>query len=234
MALRYREHGHVLATLCAMHPLFWTVFSAVCLTMTACAQSSNPVSQPESTLSHSPQTEVLVLGGGCFWCVEAAYELVPGVLAAESGYAGGARSHPSYEQVCSGATGHAEVVKISFDPRQVTRAELLDFFWDIHDPTTLNRQGGDIGTQYRSVVYYASESEKDIVLAARDQANRSWGDKIVTEISPLPEFFLAEDYHQNYYQKNPTAGYCRAVIKPKLDKLKHAPLVQPKASVAPN
>ncbi len=174
------------------------------------------------------QTETLVLGGGCFWCVEAAYELVPGVISAESGYAGGQRVNPSYEQVCTGATGHAEVVRITFDPAVVKRAQLVDFFWDIHDPTTLNRQGADAGTQYRSVIYYATPEEKSLIDASLAKANaESWNGKIVTEVSPLPPFYPAEEYHQNYYKKNPSAGYCRAVIKPKIDKLKKAPLVAP-------
>lgn len=172
------------------------------------------------------RTEALVLGGGCFWCVEAAYELVPGVLAAESGYAGGKRPNPTYEQVCTGATGHAEVVKITFDPALVSRADLVDFFWEIHDPTTLNRQGADVGTQYRSVIYYATPEEKTLIDASLAKANaEAWGGKIVTEVSALPEFYPAEDYHQDYYQKNPSAGYCRAVIKPKIDKLKKSSLV---------
>ena len=182
---------------------------------------------PESAAT---RTESLVLGGGCFWCVEAAYELVPGVLAAESGYAGGKRPNPTYEQVCTGVSGHAEVVKITFDPKQVSRAELVDFFWEIHDPTTLNRQGADTGTQYRSVIYYATPEEKTLIDASLAKANaESWGGKIVTEVSALPEFYPAEDYHQDYYKKNPSAGYCRVVIKPKLDKLKKSPLVDPAA-----
>jgi peptide-methionine (S)-S-oxide reductase len=197
------------------------------------AMSSTPSSfaeAPRSDAAPAPsapaRTESLVLGGGCFWCVEAAYELVPGVLSAESGYAGGQRPNPSYEQVCTGATGHAEVVKIAFDPAVVKRAQLVDFFWDIHDPTTLNRQGGDAGTQYRSVIYYATPAEKSLIDASLAKANaESWNGKIVTEVSPLPPFYPAEEYHQDYYKKNPSAGYCRAVIKPKIDKLKKAPLV---------
>lgn len=195
--------------------------------MTACANSSEPAAQPTASSPLPPTAESLVLGGGCFWCVEAAYELIPGVLAAESGYAGGARPNPSYEQISTGATGHAEVVKVTFDSAKVTRAELLDFFWDIHDPTTLNRQGADVGTQYRSVIYFASPEEEELVLASRNRANPEWGGKIVTEILPLPVFYRAEEYHQDYYLKNPNAGYCRVVIKPKLEKLKKSPLVRP-------
>lgn len=199
------------------------------LLMSACNDSS---ANPPSTSAAAPVTipanaETLVLGGGCFWCVEAAYELVPGVLAAESGYAGGKRPNPTYEQVCTGVSGHAEVVKLTFDPAKVTRTALLDYFWDIHNPTTLNRQGADIGTQYRSVIYYANDAEKALILASRDRANPGWDGKIVTEISPLPEYFPAEAYHQDYYRNNPGAGYCQAVIRPKIDKLRKNPLVQP-------
>lgn len=190
------------------------------------AEAPRPADAPAP--SAPVQTESLVLGGGCFWCVEAAFELVPGVLGAESGYAGGQRPNPSYEQVCTGATGHAEVVKITFDSAVVKRGQLLDFFWDIHDPTTLNRQGADAGTQYRSVIYYATPEEKSLIEASVAKANaESWNGKIVTEVSPLPAFYPAEEYHQDYYKKNPSAGYCRAVIKPKIDKLKKAPLVNP-------
>lgn len=191
------------------------------LAMTVCADSSSDVPAPATApLAIPANAETLVLGGGCFWCVEAAYELVPGVLAAESGYAGGARPNPSYEQVCTGVSGHAEVVKLTFDPAKITRTQLLDFFWDIHDPTTLNRQGNDEGTQYRSVIYFANEAEHALILASRDRANPAWGGKIVTEISALPAYYPAEEYHQDYYRKNPSAGYCRVVIKPKIDKLK--------------
>jgi peptide-methionine (S)-S-oxide reductase len=196
--------------------------------MSSCNDSSSAPSRPNAAVAPTPaNAHTLVLGGGCFWCVEAAYELVPGVLAAESGYAGGKRPDPTYEQVCTGTTGHAEIVKIAFDPAQVDRARLVDFFWDIHDPTTLNRQGADVGTQYRSVIYYANTEEKAVIDASLAKANaESWGGKIVTEVSPLPAVYLAEEYHQDYYKKNPSAGYCRAVIKPKLDKLKKSPLLQ--------
>ena len=208
--------------------LFSFGFLAMSSSPSSFAEAPRPADAPAP--SAPVQTESLVLGGGCFWCVEAAFELVPGVLAAESGYAGGQRPNPSYEQVCTGATGHAEVVKITFDPAVVKRGQLLDFFWDIHDPTTLNRQGADAGTQYRSVIYYATPEEKSLIDASVAKANaESWNGKIVTEVSPLPAFYPAEEYHQDYYKKNPSAGYCRAVIKPKIDKLKKAPLVNPAA-----
>ncbi|WP_043589521.1 peptide-methionine (S)-S-oxide reductase MsrA [Geminisphaera colitermitum] len=167
-------------------------------------------------------TETIVLGGGCFWCTEAAYQLVPGVKSVTSGYAGGHPrwQNPTYEQVCSGTTGHAEVVKVEFDPAVVTLDRVLDLFWHIHDPTTLNRQGADVGTQYRSVIFYATPAQKTAAEASLARANPEWGGKIVTEITALDVFYPAEAYHQNYYKNNPQAGYCRAVIKPKLDTLK--------------
>jgi peptide-methionine (S)-S-oxide reductase len=214
-----------------MRPLL----SLLSLGFFAMSSCNNAHSDPAAQSGAAPapaavRTESLVLGGGCFWCVEAAYEMVPGVLAAESGYAGGKRPNPTYEQVCTGVSGHAEVVKITYHPARVTRADLVDFFWEIHDPTTLNRQGADEGTQYRSVIYYATPEEKSLIDASLAKANaESWGGKIVTEVSALPEFYPAEDYHQDYYKKNPSAGYCRVVIKPKLDKLKKSPLVAPAA-----
>ena len=211
---------------------FLALFSLGFLAMTSCNDSSAQAPTPPVAIPADAQS--LVLGGGCFWCVEAAYEMVPGVLTVESGYAGGKRPSPSYEQVCTGATGHAEVVKITFDPAQVSREKLVDFFWDIHDPTTLNRQGADEGTQYRSVIYFSTPEEKSLIDASLARANPAWGGKIVTEVSPLPEFYPAEAYHQDYYRNNPSAGYCRVVIKPKIDKLKKAPLVTGGSASAPS
>ena len=160
----------------------------------------------------------LVLGGGCFWCVEAVYSNVKGVLKALSGYAGGARKDPSYEQVCTGVSGHAEVVLIEYDDSVITMPELLDIFWEIHDPTTLNAQGADRGTQYRSVIYYEDEAQKEMILDSIKKASLKFRDKIVTEVSPLPIFYVAESYHQNYFARNPNQGYCQVVIAPKLQK----------------
>lgn len=160
----------------------------------------------------------LVLGGGCFWCVEAVFNSVKGVTKALSGYAGGKRKNPSYEQVCTGVSGHAEVVEISYDDEIITMDELLDIFWEIHDPTTLNRQGADAGTQYRSVIYYEDEFQKEKILNSIKKASVKFRDKIVTEVSPLPEFYEAETYHQNYFARNPNQGYCSVVIAPKLQK----------------
>lgn len=162
--------------------------------------------------------EKAVLGGGCFWCIEAVFSKTKGVIQALSAYAGGARPNPSYEQICSGATGHAEVVEITFDNEIISFEELLDIFWLIHDPTTLNRQGADQGTQYRSVIFYTSDEQKakaQISAAAQQEKLR---DPIVTELSPCPEVYIAEDYHQNYFVNNPNQGYCAAVVAPKVMK----------------
>ncbi len=164
--------------------------------------------------------QTLTLGGGCFWCIEAVYDDVIGVIKAESGYMGGDPERANYRDVCSGTTGHAEVVQITFDEEQVDREELLDIFWVVHDPTTLNQQGADRGTQYRSVIYYANDEEKKIVEQSVLKAQKLYDDPIVTELAPLQDYFVAEDYHQSYFKNNPTQGYCNAVIPPKLNKLK--------------
>lgn len=164
------------------------------------------------------QEEVALLGGGCFWCIEAVYRRVKGVTSAISGYAGGESAHPDYRAVCSGSTGHAEVVRISFDPDIISFKEILDIFWVIHDPTTLNQQGADRGTQYRSVIYYHNASQKETAEASIAQAQKEFSHPIVTELSPASEFYTAETYHQNYYDLNSTQGYCQAVIAPKVQK----------------
>ena len=162
--------------------------------------------------------EKALLGGGCFWCIEAVYNRVHGVHSAISGYAGGARPNPSYEQVCTGASGHAEVIEITYDADVIKYGEILEIFWALHDPTTLNAQGADHGTQYRSVIYYYDEVQKEIALESIKSAQAHWNDPIVTELSPVPEFYEAEAYHQNYYNEHPTQGYCYAVIVPKIEK----------------
>jgi len=162
--------------------------------------------------------ERIVLGGGCFWCIEAVYRNVKGVISAVSGYAGGARANPSYENVCSGATGHAEIVDITYDGDVITLSEILDIFFEIHNPTTLNAQGADKGTQYRSVIYYANEEQQRVIQEAIARHQQNFSDKIVTEVSPLPEGYPAETYHQNYYNINSSQGYCQVVIAPKLQK----------------
>lgn len=162
--------------------------------------------------------EKALLGGGCFWCIEAVYTRTIGVQSAISGYAGGARPNPNYEQVCTGATGHAEVVEVTYDPGIISYEEILEIFWTIHNPTTLNQQGADKGTQYRSVIYYYNEVQKEKAQTSISKEQVNWDDPIVTELSPAPEFYEAEPYHQNYYNEHPTQGYCHVVITPKIEK----------------
>ena len=169
-------------------------------------------------------TEQATLAGGCFWCLDAVYRQFRGVHQVVSGYAGGAPAHPSYELVCTGTTGHAEVVQITFDPAVIRYRDLLDVFFTIHDPTTLNRQGGDVGTQYRSAIFYHSDDQRRTAeQAIADVAAAGWWDgEIVTEVTPAPVFYPAEDYHQDYFAKNPEWGYCRAVVAPKVAKARKA------------
>lgn len=169
---------------------------------------------------HDVRREVATFGGGCFWCIEAVLQRIQGVLSVTSGYAAGTTLNPTYEQVCTGETGHAEVVQVEFDPSMISYEELLDLFWQAHDPTTLNRQGADVGTQYRSIILTASPSQAVAAEASKKKAQKSFKDRIVTEIRPLDTFWKAEDYHQNYYNAHTNVGYCRMVISPKLKKLK--------------
>lgn len=170
--------------------------------------------------SDPDKLETATFGAGCFWCVEAVFQRLKGVRSVVSGYAGGKVANPTYEQVCTGKTGHAEVCQIQYDPRQVSFEQLLEVFWKTHDPTTLNRQGADVGTQYRSVIFYDSEKQKALAEEYKKRLDASgvFGAPIVTEISPLTDFYRAEDYHQNYYRANPNQGYCRMVIAPKVEK----------------
>jgi len=158
-----------------------------------------------------------VLGGGCFWCLEAIFQRVNGVKKVVSGYSGGKRKNPTYEQVCSGATGHAEVVEIEFDENIISYDEILDIFFEIHDPTQLNRQGNDVGTQYRSVIFYVDENQKEVALKKIEELKKR-GINVVTEVSKLDSFYKAEEYHQNYYNLNPNNPYCHYVITPKIEK----------------
>jgi len=164
--------------------------------------------------------EKATFGAGCFWCVEAVFERVEGIHSVEAGYAGGTTPDPTYEQVCTGKTGHAEVAQITYDPEKVTYTALLDIFWQAHDPTTLNRQGADVGTQYRSAIFYHNEQQKTVAEESKARAERLFKNPIVTQIVPLTKFYPAENYHQDYFRNNPGAPYCVYVIKPKLDKLK--------------
>lgn len=166
------------------------------------------------------KTETATIGGGCFWCTEGTYQIVPGVVKVVSGYAGGTVDNPTYKQVCTGLTGHAEVVQITFDTAKISYREIIDLFWHVHDPTTLNRQGHDQGTQYRSAIFYTSEEQKKDADASMKEAQKEVGAPIVTEIAPLKKFYPAEDYHQNFANGNPNQGYVCAIVKPKIEKFK--------------
>ena len=170
------------------------------------------------------RSEVATLGGGCFWCIEAVFNQLQGVESAVSGYAGGTMPDPDYEAVCGGDTGHAEVVQVTFDPEVLSYREVLEVFFTVHDPTTLDRQGADVGSQYRSVIYTHSPEQERIARAiiAEMESEQVWDDPIVTQVEPAPRFYPAEDYHQEYYARNPSQGYCQAVIRPKLAKFRKA------------
>ncbi len=179
---------------------------------------SNPVTPADAGHPH----ETITLGGGCFWCLEAVYDQMLGVTNVASGYAGGHVANPSYEAVCGGRTGHAEVVQVTFDPTVTDLREVLEVFFTIHDPTTLNRQGNDVGPQYRSAIFYHTPEQKAVAEAVIRELNAAdlWGRPIVTEVTPLTTFYPAEDYHQEYFVRNPYQGYCRAVIAPKVAKFR--------------
>lgn len=173
--------------------------------------------------SHSSKNmELATLGAGCFWCVEAVFQTIDGVIKVESGYSGGNVKNPTYEAVCSGKTGHAEVCQLTYDPSKVSYEKILEAFWLSHDPTTLNRQGNDVGTQYRSVIYYHSDEQRKIAEKYKEKLNKSGSFKssVVTEISPFSAFYKAENYHQNYYNNNKNQPYCSYVIQPKLEKFR--------------
>jgi peptide-methionine (S)-S-oxide reductase len=177
-----------------------------------------PMTSPLSAAA--PQLASLVVGGGCFWCTEAAYELLPGVKTVVSGYAGGHVPNPTYEQISTKKTGHAEVIRIDYDPAVVSLERLLDYFWQVHNPTQVGGQGNDIGPQYRSVILYADAAQKEAAERSRARAATTFRDPITTEIAPLERFWEAEAYHQDYFRRNPNAGYCAYVIAPKVKKLK--------------
>ena len=168
----------------------------------------------------SMKYDTITLGTGCFWCSQAVFERVKGVVSATAGYSGGEAPDPTYQQVCTGTTGYAEVVQVVYDPQKLSLEKLLEIFWKTHNPTTLNRQGADVGTQYRSVIFYHNAAQKAVAeaLKKRLEEEKIWADPVVTEISPFKNFYPAEKYHQDYYLKNPSAGYCQFVITPKLEK----------------
>lgn len=201
-------------------------FLGVCLIMLSVSSCSGKTGSNEiinSDLDNMNENlELATFGAGCFWCVEAIFQSLEGVQKVESGYAGGNIKNPSYREVCTGRTGHAEVIQLTFDPNIISFAELLEVFWETHDPTTLNQQGADKGTQYRSAIFYHSEEQKKIAEASLEAAEESrlWPNKIVTEISPISNYYPAEDYHQDYYNNNKEQQYCSVVITPKMDKFK--------------
>jgi peptide-methionine (S)-S-oxide reductase len=178
---------------------------------------SDPTNSPAPS-----KTEFATLGGGCFWCLEAMFKTLPGVKAVTSGYAGGKTENPTYKQVCEGDTGHAEVVRIEFDPAQITYESILDAFWDAHDPTTLNRQGNDVGTQYRSIILYSSDGQRAAAEKSKAATAKHYDAPIVTEIAPLTKFYAAEGYHQDYFSNNPRQPYCVMVVRPKLKHFEEA------------
>jgi len=190
-------------------------------TCLGCLANNEITSNTLSSVSdkNNEQLETAIIGGGCFWCTEAVFEKVDGVKEAISGYAGGKNPNPTYKEICTGLTGHAEVIKILFDPAKISFREILEIFGDAHDPTTLNRQGADVGTQYRSTIMYLNESQKQTAEKWKIELNAKLQDPVVTEIVPAPKFYEAEKYHQDYYDKNPNQGYCNFVIRPKLKKL---------------
>ena len=202
-----------------MKRLFWTLLAAGALNLAATAQTTNTM--------NTNTTEIADLGGGCFWCMEAVFERLPGVISVTSGFAGGTTENPTYEQVCTETTGHAEVTEITFDPAKISYAKLLEVFWQAHDPTTLNRQGADEGTSYRSIILYRDENQKQIAEKSKLEAQKDFRDPIVTQIVPLKKFYKAEDYHQEYYDNNSNQGYCQVVITPKLEKLVDKKVIQP-------
>lgn len=184
--------------------------------------SNIPAGFKQQRHANAKYLDVATFGAGCFWCVEAIFKSLKGVASVVSGYSGGDVDNPTYEAVCSGTTGHAEVCQIHYDPRVITYAELLDVFWEVHDPTTLNRQGPDVGTQYRSVIFYHNEQQKELAETQKNELDesRKWNHPIVTEISPYKNFYQAESYHQNYYEQHTDHPYSSIVIKPKIEKVK--------------
>ncbi len=201
-----------------MKRLFWTLLAAGAINLAATAQTTKNM--------NTNTTEIADLGGGCFWCMEAVFERLPGVISVTSGFAGGTTENPTYDQVCTETTGHAEVTEITFDPAKISYEKLLGVFWQAHDPTTLNRQGADEGTSYRSIILYRNEKQRLVAEKSKLEAQNNFHNPIVTEIVPLKKFYPAEDYHQQYYDNNSNAGYCQVVITPKLEKLEHKNVIQ--------
>lgn len=204
-----------------MNRLILAVFACLPL-LASCEPEKQVMSEQAAKLPEIPAgAETATLGAGCYWCVEAAYRQLDGVYSATSGFTGGPEKNPSYDDVCSGGTGHAEVVQVVFDPKKITYEKILAWFWDLHDPTTLNRQGNDVGPQYRSAIFYHSDEQQKTAEASKAAAAKNFKDPIVTEITKAAEFYTAPEFHQNYYFENKSKNpYCRFVIEPKLKKLK--------------
>ena len=190
------------------------------------ALNLNILAQPINQTKMNPTTETADFGGGCFWCMEAVFERLPGVISVTSGFAGGTTENPTYQQVCTETTGHAEVTEIEFDPGKISYDRLLEVFWQAHDPTTLNRQGADEGTSYRSIILYRDKKQHLLAEKSKLEAQKNFRNPIVTEIVPLKKFYKAEDYHQAYYDNNSNAPYCQVVIAPKLEKLEHKNIIK--------
>jgi len=209
------------------------VKSLLCLLLAVGVLNFNALAQ--TNLPSKPmtphQTEIADFGGGCFWCMEAVFLRLPGVKSVVSGFAGGHTENPTYEDVCTETTGHAEVTEIEFDPAKISYAKLLDVFWQAHDPTTLNRQGNDVGTSYRSIILYRTEKQKLIAEKSKLETQENFRHPIVTEIVPLTKFYKAEDYHQEYYDNNSNAPYCQVVIAPKLEKLERKHVIETEPQV---
>jgi peptide-methionine (S)-S-oxide reductase len=215
-----------------MKQIFSTLLAITVLTI-SCSRAEQPMTPTKNVMNDSDshttginKTELADLGGGCFWCMEAVFERLPGVVSVKSGFAGGTTENPTYREVCTETTGHAEVTEIEFDPAKLSYAKLLEVFWQAHDPTTLNRQGADEGTSYRSIILYRDEKQKLIAEKSKLEAQANFRNPIVTEIVPLKKFYVAEDYHQEYYDNNSNQGYCQVVIAPKLEKLEKKNVIQ--------
>jgi peptide-methionine (S)-S-oxide reductase len=192
----------------------WILILGALLTIGICMNAA-----PEKSTRTEKNVQTATFGGGCFWCGEAVFQRIPGVKSVVSGYAGGEKDNPTYKEVCNGDTGHAEVIQIKFDPAVLSYEKILEVFFEEHDPTTLNRQGHDVGTQYRSIILYSNDEQKKVAEKAKADAQKNYKDPIVTEIVPLKKFYAAEDYHQNYFNTHGSQGYCAFIIRPKLQKL---------------
>ena len=198
----------------------WMSIITIIFAFSSCSNAQ--IDEDEKIINESENMDTITLGAGCFWCVEAVFSELKGVESVVAGYAGGTVKNPSYDEVCKGKTGHAEVAQISYDPSQISLADILQVFWQTHDPTTLNRQGADVGTQYRSVIFYHTKEQGKLSLQYKTELSESgaWENPLVTEVLPIPKFYRAENYHQDYYLQNGDQQYCKYVIQPKLHKFR--------------